>query len=99
MVGGDFYREIWNGFACGSTPSGPMVKWIALADPAHQIGLQPTLHAILIEVESDGGGVEELVGGNFRPTKLEWFCLWLHIQRSCGIMLSPVLPLYYTFLC
>jgi hypothetical protein len=50
-----------------------MVKWMALADPAHQIGLQPTLHrdAILIEVESDGGGVEELVGGNFRPRKLE----------------------------
>jgi hypothetical protein len=65
MVGGDIYREIWNGFACGSTPNGPIIKWIAQADPAHQIGLQPTLHAILIAVESGCRGVEEWSAGIF----------------------------------
>ena len=62
---GIFAPQSWNDFASGSTPSGPMVKWMAKADPAHQIGLQPTLHAILISVESGGGGVEELVSGDF----------------------------------
>ena len=46
-----------------------MLKWMAKADPAHQIGLQSTLHAILIAVESGGEGVEELVGRNFYPQK------------------------------
>jgi hypothetical protein len=30
---------------------------MAQADPAHQIGLRPTLYAVLIAVESGGGGV------------------------------------------
>jgi hypothetical protein len=42
-----------------------MVEWIALADPAHQIGLQPTLHAFLIAVESGCRGVEEWSAGIF----------------------------------
>jgi hypothetical protein len=54
---------------------------MAQADPAHQIGLQPTLYAVLIAVESGGGGVGDSgdkwetgrrqVGGNFRHRKLD----------------------------
>jgi hypothetical protein len=46
-----------------------MVKWMAKADQAHQIGLQSTLQAILIAVESGGGGVEELVCEDFYRQK------------------------------
>jgi hypothetical protein len=47
-----FPPEIWNhGFASGSTPSGPMVLWMAQAHPAHQIGLPPILQVFLIAVE------------------------------------------------
>ena len=53
---GFFPPEIWNGFASGSTPSGPMVLRMSQAYPAHQIGLEQTLHAFLIAVESGGRG-------------------------------------------
>ena len=48
---GIFAPQSWNDFPCGSTPSGPMVTWMAEADSAHQIGLQSTLYAVLIAVE------------------------------------------------
>jgi hypothetical protein len=66
---GIFAPQSWNDFASGSTPSGPMVKWMAKAGQAHQIGLQSTLQAILIAVESGGGGVEELVCEDFYRQK------------------------------
>ena len=40
---------------------------MAQADPVHQIGLQPILHAILIAVESGSGGVEEWSAGLLTP--------------------------------
>jgi hypothetical protein len=70
--------EIWNGFAPGSTPSGPMVLWIAQAYPAGQFGLPPTLLAFLIAVESGCRGVEERSAGIFAARNLEWVCPWLH---------------------
>jgi hypothetical protein len=75
--------EIGNSFASGSTPSGPMVKWMAQAYPTHQFGLPPTLHAFLIAVESGCRGVEE---GFFSARNQEWFCFWLHAQWSYGQM-------------
>ena len=48
--------EIWNNFACCSTASAPMVKRIARADSARQIGPERTLRAVLIAVESGGRG-------------------------------------------
>jgi len=48
--------EIGHDFACTSTTSSPMDKWILQVDSAHQIGLKPTLQGILIVVESGGGG-------------------------------------------
>ena len=48
--------EIWNGFACCSAASAPMVKRITQADSARQIGPAQTLRAVLIAVESGGRG-------------------------------------------
>jgi hypothetical protein len=42
-----FTSEIGDVFTCDATRS-PKVKRILQADSAHQIGLKPTLHAILI---------------------------------------------------
>jgi hypothetical protein len=42
------FSEIGDLFACTSTTSGPLAKWMAQADSLHQIGLKPPLHAFLI---------------------------------------------------
>jgi hypothetical protein len=42
--------EIGDVFACDPATRGPKVKQMVQADLAHQIGLKPTLHAVLIEV-------------------------------------------------
>ena len=56
-MGGIFANGIWNAFACGSSTTGAMDKWILQADLAHQVGLNLTFHAVLIVVESgDQGG-------------------------------------------
>jgi hypothetical protein len=39
---------IWDAFACSSGTTGAMDKSISQADSAHQIGLKPTLQALLI---------------------------------------------------
>src|SRR5271154_6168160 len=43
-------------FACTSTTSDPMDEWMQQAYSAHQTGLKPVLHAVLIVVESGGTG-------------------------------------------
>jgi len=48
--------EIGPDFACTSTTSSPIDKWMPQADSAHQTGLHPTLQGILIVVESGGRG-------------------------------------------
>jgi len=48
--------EIGTDFACTSTTSSPMDKWMLQPDLAHQTGLKPTLQGILIVVESGGRG-------------------------------------------
>ena len=40
--------EIGDVFTCSSTTSTAMVKWMAQVDSAHQSGLKPTIHAVLI---------------------------------------------------
>src|SRR5271168_890711 len=53
--------EIGPDFACTSTTSAPMDKWMLQAYLAHQTGLKPILHAVLIVVESgDRGGSKKL---------------------------------------
>jgi len=51
-LGGIFSCGIWMFLACGTTTRSAMVKQMVQADSAHQIGLKPTLHTILIVVES-----------------------------------------------
>jgi hypothetical protein len=60
-------------FASGSTPSGPMVKWMAQAYPERQLGLPPNLHAFLIAVESCCREVEERSEGIFPPESWNGF--------------------------
>src|SRR5271170_3562233 len=50
--------EIGPDFACTSTTGSPMDKWTLQVDSAHQTGLKPIRHAVLIVVESGGTGVE-----------------------------------------
>jgi hypothetical protein len=38
----------WNVYACYSTTKAVIDKWMAQPDSAHQIGLEPTLHRVLI---------------------------------------------------
>jgi len=52
-----------------------MDKWMRRADSAHQIGPDPTFHALLIVVESGGRGGGITVGGIFHSYKLGMF--WL----------------------
>jgi hypothetical protein len=51
-----FTCGIWNTFACGSRTPGAMDKWMFQADSAYRIGLKPTLHVVLIVVESGDRG-------------------------------------------
>ena len=51
-----FGVSIFFAFACGSTTSGGMAKWMTQADSVHQIGPETTLQGILIVVESGGTG-------------------------------------------
>jgi hypothetical protein len=44
-------------------------------DSAHQTGLKPTLHAVLIVVESGDTGGCKNAGGIFHPQELEMFLL------------------------
>src|ERR1700685_2359054 len=78
--------EIGDVFACISTTIDSMDKRRAQADSARQTGLKPTLHTILIVVQSgDGGGRKRLAEfftlGNWRR-----FCLYLNNQQSYGKM-------------
>jgi hypothetical protein len=62
----------WNVYACYSTTKSAIDKWIAQPDSTHQIGLEPTLHEVLIIVESGDRGE---ASGIFHPQKLEMFSL------------------------
>jgi len=45
---GIFHSEIGPDFACTSATSAPTDKWMVQVDSAHQTGLKPILHAVLI---------------------------------------------------
>jgi len=91
-VGGNFFRQK-SGMVLPVAPR-LVVLWITQAYPARRFGLPPTLQAFLIAVERRCRGVGERSAGIFTARRLEWLCLWPHGKGSCGIMLSPVLPLY-----
>src|SRR5271154_3695428 len=57
-------------FACTSTTSLPMDGWMLQAHLAHQTGLNPILHAVLILVESGGRGGRITAAGIFHSQKL-----------------------------
>ena len=57
-------------FACTSTTSSPMDEWMLQAHSAHQTGLKPILHAVLILVESGGRGGRINAAGIFHSQKL-----------------------------
>jgi hypothetical protein len=73
--GRNIYLRNFNVLACSTTTSGAMVKRMVQEDSAHQIGLKPTLHAVLIVVESG-----DRRGGkswrNFSSAEI-WECFWL----------------------
>ena len=62
--------QIGDVFTCSSTASSVMVKWMVQAELAHQVGLNSTLHTVLIAVESGGTVGKTKAGGIFHPWKL-----------------------------
>src|SRR5271170_78303 len=51
-AGGIFHsQKLGPAFASTSTTSSPMGKWMLQPDSAHQTGLKPTLHTVLIIVK------------------------------------------------
>jgi hypothetical protein len=78
--------EIGHDFACTSTTSRPMDKWILQADSAHQIGLKPTLQGILIVVESGGRGGWKKLPEFFALRNWARFCSYLNNLWSHGQM-------------
>jgi len=74
--------EIGPDFACPSTTSGPMDKWMLQAHSAHQTGLKPTLHTLLIVIESGDRGWWKTLAEFFTLRNWRCFCLYLDNQQS-----------------
>src|SRR5271155_2405698 len=69
-------------FACTSTTSDPMDEWMLQAYSAHQTGLKPILHAVLILVESGGRGGRINAAGIFHSSEIgRRFCLYLNNRQ------------------
>src|SRR5271155_2159791 len=78
-----FYsQKLGADFACTSTTSGPMNKWMLQVDSAHQIGAETILQGVLIVVESGGRGGRIHAARIFHSQKLG---LILPVRQQPGV--------------